>query len=193
MSNRVAAGINYLIAKGVSGVGVETPNNPMPGADCVTAGINTITFTLALSIALSLSHTHSLSPTITLSPPLTHPNAHSLFFSRAHTLALSLSLTPTYPLTLTLPPGADCVTAGINGFIMVDLPVEEGGEVLAMCAKHSLSFVPLIAPTSTDGPTRPKIIRSHSIHKLMGFKIQLPHEIVNLVKVNNTFTILWGG
>jgi tryptophan synthase len=46
--------------------------------------------------------------------------------------------------------GVDCVAAGINGFIMVDLPVEEGGEVLAMCAKHKLSFVPLIAPTSTD-------------------------------------------
>mmetsp|Transcript_66071 Transcript_66071/g.137695 ORF Transcript_66071/g.137695 Transcript_66071/m.137695 type:complete len:698 (-) Transcript_66071:361-2454(-) len=46
--------------------------------------------------------------------------------------------------------GQDCVATGINGFIMVDLPVEEAGEVLQMCDKHALSFVPLLAPTSTD-------------------------------------------
>uniref|UniRef100_A0A7S0VZF5 Tryptophan synthase n=1 Tax=Hemiselmis tepida TaxID=464990 RepID=A0A7S0VZF5_9CRYP len=45
---------------------------------------------------------------------------------------------------------ADCKDAGVNGFIMVDLPVEEAGPVLAMCNKHELAFVPLIAPTSTD-------------------------------------------
>jgi tryptophan synthase len=32
----------------------------------------------------------------------------------------------------------------------VDLPVEEAGDVLNMCAKYDLSFVPLLAPTSTD-------------------------------------------
>jgi tryptophan synthase len=46
--------------------------------------------------------------------------------------------------------GQDCVAAGINGFIMVDLPVEEAGSVLTMCKKYSLSSVPLLAPTSTD-------------------------------------------
>jgi tryptophan synthase len=46
--------------------------------------------------------------------------------------------------------GKDCNDAGVNGFIMVDLPVEEAGEVLEMCEKHQLAFVPLIAPTSTN-------------------------------------------
>ncbi len=46
--------------------------------------------------------------------------------------------------------GQDCVAAGVNGFIMVDLPVEEAGTVLTMCQKYSLSSVPLLAPTSTD-------------------------------------------
>jgi tryptophan synthase alpha subunit len=46
--------------------------------------------------------------------------------------------------------GQDCNGAGVNGFVMVDLPVEEAGEVLSMCNKHSLAFVPLIAPTSTN-------------------------------------------
>ena len=33
---------------------------------------------------------------------------------------------------------------------MVDLPVEEATDVLNMCGKYELSFVPLLAPTSTD-------------------------------------------
>ena len=40
--------------------------------------------------------------------------------------------------------------AGADGFIMVDLPPEEAGSFLAACAKHDLSFVPLIAPTTAD-------------------------------------------
>jgi tryptophan synthase len=46
--------------------------------------------------------------------------------------------------------GEDCVAAGVNGFIMVDLPVEEAGTILTMCQKYNLSSVPLLAPTSTD-------------------------------------------
>ena len=46
--------------------------------------------------------------------------------------------------------GKDCQDAGVSGFIMVDLPVEEATDVLNMCGKYELSFVPLLAPTSTD-------------------------------------------
>ncbi len=46
--------------------------------------------------------------------------------------------------------GQDCVGAGVNGFIMVDLPVEEASAILTMCQKYNLSSVPLLAPTSTD-------------------------------------------
>jgi tryptophan synthase len=38
---------------------------------------------------------------------------------------------------------ADAAAAGADGFIMVDLPAEEAGEFLELCAKHDLSFVPV--------------------------------------------------
>ncbi len=40
--------------------------------------------------------------------------------------------------------------AGCDGFIVVDLPVEEAGIFIGACKKHNMAFVPLIAPTSTD-------------------------------------------
>jgi tryptophan synthase len=40
--------------------------------------------------------------------------------------------------------------AGADGFIVVDLPPEEGAEFIQMCTKGGLAFVPLIAPTTTD-------------------------------------------
>eukprot|EP00053_Salpingoeca_punica_P019673 m.200711 g.200711 ORF g.200711 m.200711 type:complete len:700 (+) comp17697_c0_seq3:99-2198(+) len=39
---------------------------------------------------------------------------------------------------------------GIDGFIIVDLPLEEAGEVLAALHRHHRSFVPLVTPTTTD-------------------------------------------
>ena len=40
--------------------------------------------------------------------------------------------------------------AGISGFIIVDLPSDEADKFCSACSKHSVSFIPLIAPTSTD-------------------------------------------
>lgn len=40
--------------------------------------------------------------------------------------------------------------AGADGFIVVDLPPEEGSSFIQTCNKGGLSFVPLIAPTTTD-------------------------------------------
>lgn len=40
--------------------------------------------------------------------------------------------------------------SGGDGFIIVDLPPEEGKEIAKACVKYGLSNVPLIAPTSTD-------------------------------------------
>merc|ERR1719148_451272 len=45
---------------------------------------------------------------------------------------------------------AEAAEAGADGFIVVDLPPEEGVELAAECAKHGLSNVPLIAPTTSD-------------------------------------------
>ncbi|MFZ5776041.1 MAG: tryptophan synthase subunit alpha [Thermodesulfobacteriota bacterium] len=43
---------------------------------------------------------------------------------------------------------------GITGFIVPDLPPEEGGEYLALCQKHALSPIQIFAPTSTDARMR---------------------------------------
>ncbi|PKY09105.1 tryptophan synthase beta chain [Aspergillus campestris IBT 28561] len=45
---------------------------------------------------------------------------------------------------------ADCKDAGVNGFIIVDLPPEEAVRFRNGCAKTGLSYVPLIAPSTTE-------------------------------------------
>merc|ERR1711957_77865 len=45
---------------------------------------------------------------------------------------------------------ADAAAAGADGFIVVDLPPEEGVELANECATHGLSNIPLIAPTTSD-------------------------------------------
>ncbi|KAG2178845.1 hypothetical protein INT43_001691 [Umbelopsis isabellina] len=44
----------------------------------------------------------------------------------------------------------DCKDAGVNGYILVDLPPEESGKFRGICIKHGLSYVPLIAPSTTE-------------------------------------------
>lgn len=44
----------------------------------------------------------------------------------------------------------EAAAAGADGFIIVDLPAEEAGAFVAACRRHGLSFVPLVAPTTTD-------------------------------------------
>ncbi|KDN44734.1 putative tryptophan synthase [Tilletiaria anomala UBC 951] len=43
----------------------------------------------------------------------------------------------------------DAKDAGANGFIMVDLPPEEAEEFRGYCTKYSMSYVPLIAPSTS--------------------------------------------
>jgi tryptophan synthase len=45
---------------------------------------------------------------------------------------------------------AACVASGVDGFIVCDLPPEEGVELIALSAEHGLSYVPLLTPTSTE-------------------------------------------
>lgn len=45
---------------------------------------------------------------------------------------------------------ADAAAAGVNGFILVDLPPEEAVTFRAACARHRLSYVPLIAPATSE-------------------------------------------
>ncbi|KAL2825176.1 tryptophan synthase beta subunit-like PLP-dependent enzyme [Aspergillus cavernicola] len=44
----------------------------------------------------------------------------------------------------------DCKEAGVNGFIMVDLPPEEAVRFRNLCTSTGLSYVPLIAPATSD-------------------------------------------
>ena len=44
----------------------------------------------------------------------------------------------------------DAATAGVDGFIVADLPGDEAGPFLQACESHGLCNVPLLAPTSTE-------------------------------------------
>lgn len=44
----------------------------------------------------------------------------------------------------------DSAKAGASGYIVVDLPPEEAVKFRTTCAKHNLSYVPLVAPATTD-------------------------------------------
>ncbi|OIW27902.1 tryptophan synthase [Coniochaeta ligniaria NRRL 30616] len=50
----------------------------------------------------------------------------------------------------------ECKAAGVNGFIVVDLPPEEAISFRKLCTKGGLSYVPLIAPATSD--TRMRIL-----------------------------------
>jgi len=45
---------------------------------------------------------------------------------------------------------AEGAASGIDGFIVVDLPPDEAGSFLVECRARDLSFVPLVAPTTSD-------------------------------------------
>jgi len=40
--------------------------------------------------------------------------------------------------------------AGVNGFIFVDLPIEESGHLRKCCTKFGMSYIPLVTPTTTE-------------------------------------------
>ena len=45
---------------------------------------------------------------------------------------------------------ADSTAAGVDGFIVPDLPAEESDELLAVCRQHGRDLIFMLAPTSTD-------------------------------------------
>ena len=49
---------------------------------------------------------------------------------------------------------ADSAEAGVDGFIIPDLPAEESDEVAATCRAHARDLIFLVAPTSTDARLR---------------------------------------
>lgn len=55
---------------------------------------------------------------------------------------------------------ADAAEAGADGFILPDVPVEESDQVDALCKKHGLDLIYLVAPNTTDA--RMKLIDEKS-------------------------------
>lgn len=45
---------------------------------------------------------------------------------------------------------ADCAAAGVDGFIVPDLPIEESDRLRTAANEHSLDLIFLVAPTTTD-------------------------------------------
>jgi tryptophan synthase alpha subunit len=48
----------------------------------------------------------------------------------------------------------DCAAAGVDGFIVVDLPPEHSGPFLAHCDRHGLGLAPLATPLTSDARLR---------------------------------------
>ena len=45
---------------------------------------------------------------------------------------------------------ADCAAAGVDGFIIPDLPIEESDRILSICQEHRRDLIFMVAPTSTE-------------------------------------------
>merc|ERR1719506_822713 len=82
---------------------------------------------------------------------------------------------------------ADTAAAGGDGFIVVDLPPEEGAGFVNKCAKHKLSYIPLIAPTSTDERVKyllesaSSFVYCVSVTGVTGSRTELPADLTDFV------------
>lgn len=76
---------------------------------------------------------------------------------------------------------------GADGFIVVDLPPEEGAVLAKSCNKHGLSNIPLIAPTTTDeriehlAATASTFIYCVSVTGVTGSRSELPDDLCDFI------------
>jgi len=83
---------------------------------------------------------------------------------------------------------SESATAGVDGFLCVDLPPDEGAPLRDAARKHDLDVIYLLAPTST--PERRKYVASHasgflyyvSVTGVTGARDQLREDIGKQVK-----------
>ena len=81
----------------------------------------------------------------------------------------------------------DCVTAGVSGLIIPDLPPEEASPLEAITRKHGLDLIYLLAPNSTD--KRVKLVASQaqgfiylvSVSGVTGTRKALPPNLADFV------------
>ncbi|CAE7441136.1 hypothetical protein FNF27_08155 [Cafeteria roenbergensis] len=82
---------------------------------------------------------------------------------------------------------ARCKECGVHGFIVVDLPPEEGSGLLDACKASGLALVPLVAPTTT--PARLDAIAKNaggyvycvSVTGVTGARAELPADLAEFV------------
>ncbi|KAI8853027.1 tryptophan synthase alpha chain-domain-containing protein [Chytridium lagenaria] len=90
----------------------------------------------------------------------------------------------------------DCAAIGVNGFIVVDLPPEEAVRFRNQCSKNGLSYVPLIAPSTTDSRMKhlasvaDSFIYVVSTLGVTGARASVNTELPELVKKIKTFTAI---
>jgi tryptophan synthase len=81
----------------------------------------------------------------------------------------------------------DAAAAGVDGFVVVDLPPEEGANFVAKTSEHKLSLVPLIAPTSTDAridqlvKAASSFIYCVSVTGVTGERTELPPDLTDFI------------
>ena len=90
----------------------------------------------------------------------------------------------------------DSVASGVNGFIVVDLPPEEGMPFVKAANKRGLSYVPLVTPTSTDeriqqlASVASSFLYVVSLAGVTGARAELPKELPVFVDRIRKFTKL---
>jgi len=82
---------------------------------------------------------------------------------------------------------ADAAAAGVDGFIVVDLPPEEATTFRDACTRHGVSFVPLVAPTTSEArmaavaAVADSFIYCVSVTGTTGQRSELPAELGEFV------------
>lgn len=138
----------------------------------LTAGFPSATETVDLMLAMQ----NGGADVIELGVPFTDPQADGATIQKANEIALEQGVSLddciemvaaarkkglTTPVVLMgyfnpfLACGLDALmekskAAGVDGFIVVDLPPEEGARFVEKASQYGLSYVPLVSPTSTD-------------------------------------------
>lgn len=90
----------------------------------------------------------------------------------------------------------DAQAAGANGFIIVDLPPEEAETFRSHAKKYSLSYVPLICPTTSDVRIKKltaladSFVYCVSINGITGERAELPEHLPIFIKRVRQFTTL---
>lgn len=88
----------------------------------------------------------------------------------------------------------DCKAAGVDGFIIVDLPPEEAVKFRDLTAEFALSYIPLITPTTTIARIKKLVaiassfIYVVSVSGVTGARSQVSTELPDLVKRIKGFT-----